>query len=212
MEKKKEVGEFIDPHYMAGVMRAFAASIRSMLPGVTRGIAASRPLAFASEIGVASRPIIPKSVYYGAWALSGLAVACDAGHKIGDTPPEHKFAMGVYQAAFHIPASLVIPAVIIHKVVGKVQADVKAQPWRYDRLPRRFWPGIPVVVALACIPVVVPVVDHATEMFLDATLTPFLNIPSLMPHGQEAAPPLAIMTDIEMNKKRFQAAHSKTTL
>ena len=44
---------------------------------VFRTIGNARPLAFASEGAVAGKDILPKTVYYGCWGLSGAAVAAD---------------------------------------------------------------------------------------------------------------------------------------
>jgi hypothetical protein len=55
-------------------------------------------------------------VYFGAWAVSGVAIVADITTKVVDAPEEKKVNTAVYHTAFHIPASLVVPAVIIHKV------------------------------------------------------------------------------------------------
>jgi hypothetical protein len=55
-------------------------------------------------------------LYYGAWTVSGVAIVADITTKVVDAPKEKKVNTAVYHTAFHIPASLVIPAVIIHKV------------------------------------------------------------------------------------------------
>ena len=44
--------------------------------------------------------------------------------QVVDAPAEQKVNTALYQTAFHIPASLVLPALIIHKVVHVMQAAV----------------------------------------------------------------------------------------
>eukprot|EP00004_Rigifila_ramosa_P027441 TRINITY_DN8956_c0_g1_i2.p1 TRINITY_DN8956_c0_g1~~TRINITY_DN8956_c0_g1_i2.p1 ORF type:complete len:137 (-),score=29.62 TRINITY_DN8956_c0_g1_i2:18-428(-) len=127
------------------------------------------------QVGVASRPIISRSVYLGSWALSGLAVVCDAGIKIADSPPELRKKVAIHQTAFHITASLVVPALIIHQVVEGAQAFIKNRPALAARMHPRMRPIVPVLAALSSIPVVVPVVDHATEWVLERTLEPYLD-------------------------------------
>ena len=44
--------------------------------------------------------------------------------QVVDAPAEQKVNTALYQTAFHIPASLVLPALIIHQVVHVMQAAV----------------------------------------------------------------------------------------
>merc|ERR550519_747669 len=115
------------------------------MPAV-RTIGNARPLAFASEGAVAGKDILPKTVYYGCWGLSGAAVAADITTKVVDAPAEQKVNTALYQTAFHIPASLVLPALIIHKVVHVMQAAVVK--WK---VPARVAPVVPVAAALLSI-------------------------------------------------------------
>jgi len=91
--------------------------------------------------------MIPKYVYYGAWALSGTAVVADIATKTMDAPEDKRLRTAGYHTAFHIPASIVLPAVIIHKIVHQTEP-----------------------VAIASIAVVVPVVDHLCEWAMEPTL------------------------------------------
>ena len=57
---------------LGGLFRGVAAAMRSSMPamrGGVRAVGSARPLAFASEGGVAAKSMLPKSVYYGAWGL-----------------------------------------------------------------------------------------------------------------------------------------------
>ena len=60
---------------------------------------------------------MPRYLYFGMWGLSGAAVTADITTKYWDADEEKKLNTAIYWATFHIPASLIIPAVIIHKVV-----------------------------------------------------------------------------------------------
>ena len=74
----------------SGYMRGFAAAIRnvSLAKKVIRVIGETRPLAFASEGAVAGDALLPRWGYYGAWALSGLAVGADIYNKYDDAKVE----------------------------------------------------------------------------------------------------------------------------
>merc|ERR1712202_73985 len=112
---------------MGGVFRGMATVLRTTMPAV-RTIGGARPLAFASEGAVAGKSLIPKSLYYGCWGLSGVAIAADITTRVVDAPDEKKLNTGLYHAAFHVPASLVVPAVIIHHVVHDGEGGENHQP------------------------------------------------------------------------------------
>ena len=63
----------------AAVKAAAAKSAGAKVSAKTavRAIGENRPLAFASEGAVAGESMIPRFVYYGAWALSGAAILAD---------------------------------------------------------------------------------------------------------------------------------------
>ena len=50
----------------------------------------ARPLAFASEVGVAAESQIPKTIYRLAWGLSGIALVSDIATKYMDAPTDKK--------------------------------------------------------------------------------------------------------------------------
>ena len=73
--------------YGGGAFRGIAATMRASLPalrGGVRAVGSARPLAFASEVGVAAQSMIPRAAYVGAWGLSGAAVAADIATKVPD--------------------------------------------------------------------------------------------------------------------------------
>ncbi len=162
-----------------GGFRGLAATAR----GMARVLQSARPLAFASEVGVAAQSLLPRPVYIGSWVLSGVAVAADAGLNIADAPVDKRMHMAALQAAFHIPASLVVPALIIHKIVH-VAADIVQKNARLSALPPRAKQLIPVSAAILAIIPVVPAVDHSTEFILERTLAPYLGL-SLHKHEHE---------------------------
>ena len=158
-----------DPN-IGGIFRGVAAALRSTMPAV-RTIGGFRPLAFLSEGAVAGKSILPASLYYGAWGISGVAVAADITTQVVDAPEEKKLNTGLYYTAFHIPASLVVPAVIIHQVVHLTEKVVKS-----SNLPPRVKPLVPVAAALLSIVPVVPAVDTAAEMVMEPTLGAYLGL------------------------------------
>ena len=166
-----------DPN-VGGIFRGVAAALRSTMPAV-RTIGGFRPLAFLSEGAVAGKSILPASLYYGAWGISGVAVAADITTQVVDAPEEKKLNTGLYYTAFHIPASLVVPAVIIHQVVHLVEKVVKS-----TSLPPRVKPLVPVAAALLSIVPVVPAVDTAAEMLMEPTLGAYLGLEFSHHHGE----------------------------
>jgi len=125
--------------------------------------------------GVAAQPIIPRWVYLSAWGISGVAVGADILRKTWDAPKEKQMATAGYQLAFHIPASLVIPAVIIHRIVHGAQVGVERISF-LKAMPSKTKSLIPVAVALLSVIPVVPAVDFAVEAALEPTLGSYLGL------------------------------------
>ena len=98
---------------------AAAASGRAKM--IIRAVGSQRALAFASEGAVAGKTIMPKWMFYSAWGISGAAICADITTRTWDAPKNKEKETALYWTLFHIPASLVIPAVIIHKVVHTVE-------------------------------------------------------------------------------------------
>eukprot|EP00457_Paulinella_chromatophora_P018829 gb/GEZN01020269.1/.p1 GENE.gb/GEZN01020269.1/~~gb/GEZN01020269.1/.p1 ORF type:complete len:213 (+),score=15.65 gb/GEZN01020269.1/:23-640(+) len=170
----------------AGAFRGVAAVMRAYLPIVRSGVKAvgnARPLAFASEGAVAADSLIPRFAYYGAWALSGIAVVADITNRTWDAPPERRPSVALYHTLFHIPASLVLPAVIIHQVVHTTQHAVSHRAM-FQSLSPRTKAIIPVAAALASIIPVVPIVDHSVEYIMEPTLGKYLGIEVVHHAGQ----------------------------
>ena len=168
----------MDETNIGGMFRGVAAALRSTMPAV-RTVGGFRPLAFLSEGAVAGKSVLPTTLYYGAWGVSGVAIAADITTQVVDAPEDKKLKTGLYYTAFHIPASLVVPAVIIHQVVHLVEKVVKS-----SSLPPRVKPLVPVAAALLSIVPVVPAVDTAAEMLMEPTLGAYLGLEFSHHHGE----------------------------
>ena len=168
----------MDETNIGGMFRGVAAALRSTMPAV-RTVGGFRPLAFLSEGAVAGKSVLPTTLYYGAWGVSGVAIAADITTQVVDAPEDKKLNTGLYYTAFHIPASLVVPAVIIHQVVHLVEKVVKS-----TSLPPRVKPLVPVAAALLSIVPVVPAVDTAAEMLMEPTLGAYLGLEFSHHHGE----------------------------
>lgn len=163
---------------IGGAFRGLAAAARAKLPALKAGvrtIGSSRPLAFASEGAVAGNAILPRWMYYGAWGVSGAAIAADITRRTWDAPDDKQRETAAYWTAFHVPASLVVPAVIIHRVVHAAENSLKNESFA-KRLPVRFRPFFPVGAALLAIIPVVPAVDHLAEVIMEPTLGKYLGL------------------------------------
>ena len=201
-KKRKTVifdGTSTVPHADPGaIFRGIAAATRKLLPvagkamkanrtvaiNTIRTVGKNRPLAFASEGAVAGQSMLPKIVYYGAWTLSGVAITADITTKYWDAPPDKQIQTAVYWTAFHVPASLVVPAAIIHQVVHAAETSVKsgsyAKSW-----PPRAKAMAPVGAALLAIIPVVPVVDTLAEYAMEPTLGKYLGLEFSHHHGSD---------------------------
>jgi hypothetical protein len=169
--------------YVSGMFRGFAAATRKAMmanttaaKGVIRAVGEARPLAFASEGAVAGNAIIPRWAYYGAWGLSGLAIGADIYNKYDDAPAPVKNNTVLYWTAFHVPASLVVPAVIIHRVVHLAEGIVQNPKGIAGGLPPRAKALAPVAAAMLSIIPVVPTVDAAAEAIMEPTLGRYLGL------------------------------------
>lgn len=160
-----------------------AAAAKISTQTAVRAVGENRPLAFASEGAVAGEPIIPKAVYYGAWTLSGVAILADIYNKYEDAPVAQRWQTAAYWTCFHIPASLVVPALIIHQVVHQVQHVVDNPTGWAKAWPPRVKAVAPVAAALLSIVPVVPAVDTAAEMIMEPTLGAYLGLEFHHHHG-----------------------------
>jgi len=154
-----------------GYFRGAAAAMKHGLKVVGN----TRALAFASEGAVAGEAIIPRSAYYGLWGLSGLAILGDITTKTSHAEEEKRVNTAIYNTVFHIPASLVVPALIIHRVVHGIEYSVNNHSYA-RKLPARARALLPVLGALVSIFPIVPCVDYAAERVLEPTLGKYLQL------------------------------------
>uniref|UniRef100_A0A7S4AHR1 Mitochondrial fission process protein 1 n=1 Tax=Pseudo-nitzschia australis TaxID=44445 RepID=A0A7S4AHR1_9STRA len=167
---------------IGGVFRGIAAASRAKIPilraastKAVRSIGSNRPLAFASEGAVAGNVLMPRWMYYGAWGLSGVAIGADITSRTWDAPKDKQWETAAYWTAFHVPASLVVPAVIIHQIVHAAEHSMEHHKYA-KRIPARARPFFPVGVALLSIIPIVPTVDHVAEMIMEPTLGKYLGL------------------------------------
>jgi hypothetical protein len=176
-----------------GFFRGIAAATRKLLPAAqktmqanksasaaitktaVRTVGQNRTLAFASEGAVAGQSFLPKLIYFGAWTLSGVAITADVATKYWDAPEDKKWQTCLYWTSFHVPASLVVPAYMIHQLVHTVERSVAngsfAKAW-----PPRTKALAPVGAALLGIIPVVPIVDTTAEYLMEPTLGKYLGL------------------------------------
>ena len=89
-----------------------------------------------------------------------------------------------YSSSTHFePASLVVPAVIIHQVVHGMQYSMKNHDYAKKFQPR-IKALVPVWAALASIFPVIPVVDHTFEFIMEPTLGKYLKF-EFPEHGKK---------------------------
>lgn len=176
-ESPPNAGDFSE---LGGFFRGIAVAARVKLPvlkvasaKVVRQIGSNRPLAFASEGAVAGNALMPRWLYYGAWGLSGLAISADIASKTWDAPEHLKPQTASYWTLFHVPASLVVPAWIIHRVVHAAEQSMERHA---KTIPQRVRPYVPVGAALLSIVPVVPTVDYLAEVLLEPTLGAYLGL------------------------------------
>ena len=103
-----------------------------------------------------------------------------------DAPKDKQLNTGLYYSAFHIPASLVVPAVIIHQIVHGMEYSMKNHSYA-KAFPPRAKALVPVAAALLSIIPVVPVVDHTFELIMEPTLGKYLDIEFEDHHHEHAA-------------------------
>ncbi len=168
---------------MGGTFRGVAIALRKFLiakgPAMkqtVRAVGQNRPLAFASEGAVAGDSLLPRFAYYGAWTLSGVAIVADIYNKQDDAPPHLRSNTALYWTAFHVPASLVVPALIIHQIVHQVEHLVQNPAGIAKTWSPRMRSIAPVGAALLSIIPVVPVVDYAAESIMEPTLGKYLGL------------------------------------
>jgi fission process protein 1 len=142
----------------------FAAVMRS-LSGMTR---ASRPLAYASEVGESFRPIFPQWLVRALYGVSWGYVFLDTGVKTYEAKDHGKEAM-MYTAgdlmAWHTIASMALPAFSIHTLVKYSGLLIKK-----TTLSGPLRKYAPTVIGLGAIPFIIHPLDHLTDFLFDNSI------------------------------------------
>jgi len=80
----------------------------------------------------------------------------------------------LYWSAFHIPATVVMPTLLVHQVIYQVEHMLK-KPFARHWTPT-VRASVPYAVALLSIFPIVPLVDHVAESILEPTLGAYLGL------------------------------------
>lgn len=133
---------------------------------------ASRPAAYASEVGESFRIVSSRKFVYTMYGMSILYVAADTALKTAEAR-EHGAACMAARAVdtglWHVSASLVAPALVIHRVVDSTSALMKQEAVRAVLSPRVLvW--TPITVGLCSIPFIIHPIDHFTDYVMDRTV------------------------------------------
>lgn len=165
---KKEVIDITEEYRPATYFSRFAIILRS-LPSITSKLKAA---AYASEVGESFRPVVPRSFVNFLYLVSIGYVILDISGRtycVKDQGREKMMYFMLDTTLFHLMASLVFPAVVIHKVVKLTQKGTKkAFP---NFVKAHSW--IPAFIALCSVPFIISPIDHTTEFILDKGIRPF---------------------------------------
>ena len=198
-----------------GIIRGIAASMRGTAissKSAIRAVGEARPLAFASEGAVAGDALLPRWAYRSLWGTSVLAICADVYVKCDDAPTSLRYNTALYWMAFHVPASLVVPAAIIHKVVHVTEDVVRdAHPatknndiggYMLSKLSPRAKALLPVMAAMTSIIPVVPTVDHLAESIMEPTLGKYLGLEFRHHNDHGGHPPTPEDSSSPMEKEK----------
>ena len=163
-EKVVDIAEPLRPATYASRV----AIILRKLPMLTQK---AKSAAYASEVGESFRPVIHKRLIRTLYAISiGYVVVDVAGRSfcVADQGRE-KMSYFIFDTLlWHSLASLILPAVLIHKIVkfskygvSKITGNKKALAW------------IPAVLALGSVPFIIHPIDLVTDYSLDNVVRPF---------------------------------------
>lgn len=165
---KKEIIDVTDDYRPATYTSRLAVIIRR-LPALT---AKAKAAAYASEVGESFRPIVPRSFVNFLYFVSIGYVVMDISGRtycVKDQGQEKMMYFALDTTLFHLMASLVFPAVVIHKIVSLASKGCK-------KLFPTFIKGhawLPALIALSSVPFIIDPIDHVTEFILDKGIRPF---------------------------------------
>ena len=138
-----------------------------------QAIIMARPLAYASEVGESLRKVAPFLVkpLYGisiAYVLVDLVVKTA---NLENKTKKYRSVFCLDLMIWHLGASLIIPAVIIHKIVHK---STKLMAKR--NFPTKVITFAPAIIALSIIPFIVHPIDHAVDWMMDGTFRKVVDL------------------------------------
>jgi fission process protein 1 len=148
-----------------------------------------RYAAYSSDVGEAARPVVPKWVVNASYLTVGLYVSGDIGYECYTLMKKHDLEMtswpvmrtAAHAATFQGIASLGIPFLIIHTVVGQSSKAFT----RYLPAGAKWGPSI---LGLACIPLM-PYVDEPVEHFIDDMFDKYVEPTGLEAHVRKSDNP-----------------------
>lgn len=154
--------------YRATTYASRVGIILRKLPALTQKIQAT---AYASEVGESFRPIVNVNLVRALYGLSIAYVIVDISGRtycVHDQGIKRMSYFALDTTLWHLSASLILPAVVIHSIVKytgkftkKITKNAKAIAW------------VPAILALGSVPFIIQPIDHVTDFALDKTLRPF---------------------------------------
>ena len=166
-QKAEKVVEIAEPLRPATYASRVALILRK-LPMLTQKAKAA---AYSSEVGESFRPVVHKRFVRTLYGISIAYVVVDVAGRSFCVADQGRSKMSYFvfdTLLWHSLASLLLPAVIIHKivhlskkVVSKVTSNTKAIAW------------IPAVLALSSVPFIIHPIDLATDYSLDYLVIPY---------------------------------------
>ena len=161
------------------------AYVRYGLRGGAELLAGQRAIAYASEVGEASRQMVPRWLVRSTYGLSWLYVGADTSLQVArqyaQTGDTKQAAMRAGDAlVFHSIGSMALPAWSIHTIVKQTGRACNLTSVQ-GVLPPRVRAVLPTVLGLGSIFFIVHPIDHATDVAMTHTvrrlyahlLTPF---------------------------------------
>ena len=115
---------------------------------------------YANEVGESFKPLIPRSLYYGSYAVSAAYVVGDAHDKYRRYSAP---VAGAKALVWQSLASVAIPGFTINRIVALVS-------WISPR-----WRYAPTAIGLASIPLIIRPIDHAVDIAMDSALDPIIH-------------------------------------
>eukprot|EP00327_Prymnesium_parvum_P010875 CAMPEP_0184395860 /NCGR_PEP_ID=MMETSP0007-20130409/46313_1 /TAXON_ID=97485 /ORGANISM="Prymnesium parvum, Strain Texoma1" /LENGTH=179 /DNA_ID=CAMNT_0026748317 /DNA_START=36 /DNA_END=575 /DNA_ORIENTATION=+ len=127
-----------------------------------------RLLGYANEVGESFRPLVPRWLVNGSYALSGGYVLTDTAWRVATVPGQTALTREAAVEAcdtlvWQALASVIVPGALINRVVWAAG--------RMSRGPR--W--MPTAVGLGCVPFIVGPIDHGVNYLMDVGVRPFYS-------------------------------------